>query len=109
MKTYNCATCGTAFTRGRGRPPKIAYCDNHVGGSRPVVVDEPIADEVAEIEVEPPKPVIHGATSAAITAPCPVCFYAYADGGYCPECKWALPINRHPHGTVSGRKFDCGR
>ncbi len=30
--------------------------------------------------------VIHGGTSRPIIEPCPKCWYAYADGGYCPEC-----------------------
>lgn len=29
---------------------------------------------------------IWGATSRAVIEPCSKCNYAYADGGYCPEC-----------------------
>lgn len=57
----------------------------------PKVMDEP----------EAKGPVFHGAVgSSAITEPCPQCLYAYADGGYCPDCGWMRPINRLPYGTA---------
>jgi hypothetical protein len=56
-------------------------------------------------EPKPTEPVFHGVIgSGAITEPCPQCMYAYADGGYCPECGWTMPIERLPWGTA-GRKL----
>lgn len=49
------------------------------------------------------RPTIHGATGTAVTSPCPVCSYAYADGGYCQSCGWHKPIVRVPYGTASGK------
>lgn len=54
----------------------------------------------------PEGPTLHGMVgSGAITQPCPECGYAYADGGYCPDCGWSLPVVRDPYGTHSGRRF----
>lgn len=51
-------------------------------------------------------PVLHGVVgNGAISAPCPVCMYAYADGGYCPDCGWSKPIRIDEYGTNSGRRF----
>jgi hypothetical protein len=42
----------------------------------------------------------------SVVQPCPNCLYAYADGGYCPECGWSMPLtNVHKYGTVTGRKW----
>lgn len=48
---------------------------------------------------------IHGASgTGAITEVCPKCGYAYADGGYCPDCGWMRSINLLPYGGAgSGR------
>ena len=46
--------------------------------------------------------VLHGMTGVAIVRPCPMCLYAYADGGYCPDCGWSLPVYTDPYGTNSG-------
>ena len=43
--------------------------------------------------------------SGAITRPCPNCAFAYADGGYCPECGWSAPVKVDPYGTHSGRRL----
>lgn len=99
-KTYACSVCGTPFSRGRGRPPKNPLCPDH---DLNVIKEVPVIEALA---LEKPVPAIHGATSAAVTTPCPVCLYAYADGGYCPECEWSLPVNRLPRGTATGRTFN---
>ena len=50
--------------------------------------------------------VLHGMTgSGAITEPCPNCLYAYADGGYCPDCGWMKPIKIDSYGSHTGRRF----
>ena len=51
---------------------------------------------VPTIAADAPPPEIHGYSGTAITQPCPICLFAYADGGYCPECGWNLPIVRLP-------------
>lgn len=49
---------------------------------------------------------IHGQVgSGAVTAVCPNCGYAYADGGYCPDCGWMKPIRIDDYGTNTGRRF----
>jgi hypothetical protein len=50
-------------------------------------------------------PELHGMTGTAITQPCPVCMYAYADGGYCPYCGWNKPIRIDEYGTHSGGRL----
>jgi hypothetical protein len=35
---------------------------------------------------------IHGETSRPIIEPCLNCGYAYADGGYCPDCGRSKPV-----------------
>lgn len=51
-------------------------------------------------------PALHGATGTGpISEVCPKCGYAYADGGYCPDCGWMRPITVHPYGTHQGRRF----
>ncbi len=40
---------------------------------------------------------LHGATSQAVIEPCPNCGFAYADGGYCPECGWTRFDPNCPH------------
>ena len=60
--------------------------------------------KVSPVVIDGGVPDIHGVSSTAITEPCPNCGFAYADGGYCPDCGWALPFERLPHGTVTGRK-----
>ena len=35
-------------------------------------------------------PRIHGDTRQPIIEPCPKCGFAYADGGYCPDCGWTV-------------------
>jgi len=52
-----------------------------------------------------PEPALHGMTGTAITEPCPLCLYAYADGGYCPECGWSKPIRIDEYGTHSGGRL----
>lgn len=42
----------------------------------------------------------------AITEVCPNCAFAYADGGYCPECGWSKPVHTAPYGTYSGKRYD---
>lgn len=115
MVTYSCSVCSAQFNRGRGRPPKTPLCPKH---------DKKVEDKVREVKISarkvakkqkwepvpvvveaPANQTIHGATGTAITAPCPACLYAYADGGFCPECGWMLPINRLPHGTATGRRY----
>jgi hypothetical protein len=52
------------------------------------------------------EPQLHGmAGNSPITEPCPRCMYAYADGGYCPECGWMLPIVIDENGTNSGGRL----
>ena len=60
---------------------------------------------LAPIPELPAEPVLHGMTGTAITQPCPLCLFAYADGGYCPDCGWTLPIRIDPYGTHSGGKL----
>lgn len=53
--------------------------------------DKPVyKQEQAPVEgrVEKTGPVLHGMTNQAVIEVCPNCAYAYADGGYCPECGW---------------------
>jgi hypothetical protein len=49
----------------------------------------------------------HGDTTRAVIERCPNCLYAYADGGYCPECGWTAETIVHSYGTVTGRKWKC--
>lgn len=69
----------------------------------PIVVS---AEEVI-VETEPVSEYeLHGMVGkGAITSPCPNCMYAYADGGYCPDCGWSAPIHREPYGTYSGGRL----
>jgi hypothetical protein len=43
--------------------------------------------------------VAKGITGVAAIEPCPNCGYAYADGGYCPECDWTAFDPNCPHCT----------
>lgn len=70
------------------------------GYTKPILV--PVEDLEPEEVVEP---VLHGMTGTAITQPCPVCLFAYADGGYCPECGWMKPTRIDPWGTHSGGRL----
>lgn len=54
---------------------------------------------VSEGYVAKDKPAIKGATGQAVIEPCPNCGYAYADGGYCPECDWTAYNPNCPHCT----------
>lgn len=48
---------------------------------------------VKPVVVASDKPkVIHGHSSRPAIETCPNCSYAYADGGYCPECGWSAPV-----------------
>lgn len=50
------------------------------------VITEP-DPEVMTIKKD--KKPIHGdRVGRAVVEPCPNCSFAYADGGYCPECGW---------------------
>lgn len=101
-KSYQCDECGVQFTRGRGRPPVRPLCPAHA----PV---KQVVEKADKPEPEPDKPKeIWGGGATAITRPCPNCAFAYADGGYCPECGWSLPVNRVSYGTATGRKFKRG-
>ena len=42
---------------------------------------------------------LHGASARPIIEVCPNCKYAYADGGYCPECGWTQYRPDCPHCT----------
>lgn len=73
--------------------------------------ERPLAIKVTRLSPEPENDnpnhplAIKGAVgTGAITEPCPNCGYAYADGGYCPDCGWSKPINRLPYGTATGPK-----
>jgi hypothetical protein len=64
-------------------------------GPRITVVQKPdptikttVRRDVDPDRIEKAKPAIHGGTSRPIIEVCPNCSYAYADGGYCPECGW---------------------
>jgi hypothetical protein len=68
---------------GRAQGPRITVV-------RP---EDPKYKQVRKPDVDPDriekaKPAIHGGTSRPIIEVCPNCSYAYADGGYCPECGW---------------------
>ena len=41
--------------------------------------------------------VVKGATGQPVIEICPNCGYAYADGGYCPECDWTAFDPNCPH------------
>ena len=45
-------------------------------------------DKDNDTKVEKVAKPIHGGTGRPIVEVCPNCSYAYADGGYCPECGW---------------------
>src|SRR5262245_37418871 len=80
--------------KGEGRA-----ADQRRQGPRIQVVrpDDPKYTQVRKPDVDPDriekgdKP-IHGATNRPIIEVCPNCSYAYADGGYCPECGWHRPV-----------------
>lgn len=112
-KVYQCDKCGVQFTRGRGRPPVRPLCPAHThvnGAAKVAVVKATLVPEKSPTPTHEPDspPETWGGGSTAITRPCPNCGYAYADGGYCPECGWSLPVNRVPYGTATGRKFKRG-
>ena len=65
------------------------------GYKKPAMIDLPPDEPTKE-------PELHGMTGVAIVRPCPMCLYAYADGGYCPECGWSLPVYTDEYGTNSG-------
>jgi hypothetical protein len=124
MITYTCDECKAVFTRGRGRPPKIAICQNCKDGNdkheqevkarkksstapkKQPTIRKISADLPEEPSVKEPEKgkAVHGATAASVTQPCPECGFAYADGGYCMDCGWEKPINRLPAGTATGKK-----
>lgn len=70
---------------------------------KPRKKQEPMSLEDALLPEVPERAPIHGATSSAVTRPCPNCGYAYADGGYCNECEWSAPVSKLPYGTASGK------
>lgn len=90
---------------------KLSISIKKISADMPIApsVKQPIVEDINEYllpewdDVAPKKKPIHGATAAAVTSPCPVCSFAYADGGYCSSCGWTKPINRLPHGTASGK------
>ena len=118
MITYTCHDCHAEFTRGRGRPPKIAICTTckdattkkdevvaKVKAAKKMTIRKVSAELTDEPSVkEPAKKALHGATASSVTTPCPECGFAYADGGYCMDCGWEKPINRLPAGTATGKK-----
>lgn len=61
--------------------------------SRPMIVGTsmPISPYSAPTET-PTVPSLHGASFRPVIETCPNCNYAYADGGYCPECGWSKPV-----------------
>ena len=61
-----------------------------------VVRKDPEPYTQTETDKTGPK-VIKGAGFAAVIEPCPNCGYAYADGGYCPECDWTKFDPNCPH------------
>lgn len=129
-----CSDCGAKYPRSRGRPPKVPLCSpcTNARWSRSesgllegkIKVTKTSADLDERPSVKNPRkgltapedvsewllpedsgPVLHGATSQAVTQPCPKCGYAYADGGYCGDCGWARDLQRHPYGSITGRRF----
>lgn len=59
-------------------------------------------DKITKTEItDSAEPYFHGFNDWSLppTEVCPVCLYAYADGGYCPDCGWSLPVERKPYGT----------
>lgn len=48
---------------------------------------KPVNSETPEV---PPK--VHGIGKQPVIEPCAKCGFAYADGGYCPECGQTTPI-----------------
>lgn len=51
-------------------------------------------------------PALHGMVgSGPISEPCPKCMYAYADGGYCPECGWTRGYRVDEYGSNVGMRF----
>jgi hypothetical protein len=59
-----------------------------------------------DADAAPVEPVLHGMVgSGPVTEVCPMCMYAYADGGYCQECGWMKPFIRHPYGSITGRRI----
>ena len=41
--------------------------------------------------------VVKGITGQPVIEPCPKCGFAYADGGYCPDCGWTRWNANCPH------------
>lgn len=130
----NCTDCGVSYQRGRGRPPKVPLCSPCTNArwgasgsgklSQSIKVTKVSADLEERPSVKNPrkglsaskdisewllpddvKPSVHGATSHAVTQPCPSCGYAYADGGYCEDCGWTREVKKHPYGSITGRRF----
>lgn len=73
--------------------PHLAKGKKIVRSSKPVKFIRVTADD-EYMNPEKPKKEIHGATGKPVIEPCPNCSYAYADGGYCSECNWSLPMPR---------------
>jgi len=48
-------------------------------------------------------PVLKGVTGQAVIEPCPNCGFAYADGGFCPECGWTRYDPNCPHCQKGGK------
>jgi hypothetical protein len=56
-------------------------------------------------EVEPEGVATHGdRPGRSVIEKCPECGFAYADGGYCPECGWTMFHSHCPHCIKKGNK-----
>lgn len=66
-------------------------------------VKEPFKGKLSDDEA----PLLHGDRAGrAVIEPCPMCGFAYADGGYCEECGWSAPVEPDPYETHHGPKYD---
>lgn len=55
-----------------------------VASTKPVL-DQTVSSGTPEVTT----PTLHGANFRPVIETCPNCGYAYADGGYCPDCGWS--------------------
>jgi len=71
---------------GTAHKPKGAHVKTGIRKDPPVWSQTKKADP--SVMLVEKTPTLHGMTSQPVIEPCPNCNYAYADGGWCPECPY---------------------
>ena len=86
---------------------EVSRSDVAVDTKPPVSGQDEVATDVSRMRASSAyEGEIHGVKGTSpITAVCPKCGYAYADGGYCSDCGWMQAINILPMGAAGSGKI----